>query len=107
MSKKPALLVENVVFLQGDEADKVFRLMYPEGSAYGSGKAMQNVLECLKEYNNGDSAEWEELDTVGTTGILRTKHYVITWNYPLRWIAFYKRTSLRKLGIKRKRVTIR
>lgn len=101
MSSKPAILVEHVVYLQGDEANEVFRIMYPEGKAYGSTKSMQNVLEYLKEYDNGDPIRWEELDTAGTTGIYRTKYHIITWNYPLCWISLYRRTNKRKLGIKR------
>lgn len=103
MSKKPAILVEHVVFLQGDQANEVFQIMYPEGKAYGSEKAMRNVLEYLKGYDNGDSIKWEILDTTGTTGIFRTKYYIITWNYPLCYISLYRRTSMRALGIKRKR----
>jgi hypothetical protein len=96
------ILVHPVVFLQGEDANAIFRLMYPEGKAYGSEKLMRNVVDYLKEYDNGDCLKWEELDTIGTTGIYRTKFHIVTWNYPLSWVAFYRRTNKRALGLKTK-----
>ncbi len=95
------ILVEPVVFMQGDDAADIFRIMYPEGKAYGSERTMRNVLEALKAHDNGEKLKWEILDTTGTTGIYRTKDHIITWNYPLCWVAFYRRTNKRKLGLKR------
>jgi len=96
----PIQLVECVVFLEGDDSDEIFRIMYPEGKAYGSEKTMRSVIERLKEYENGTPVKWEYLDTAGTTGCFRTKYHIITWNYPMRWLAFYRRTTKRAVGIK-------
>lgn len=96
------ILVEPVVFLQGDDAADIFRIMYPEGKSYGSPKTLKAVVDALKEFDTGEKVQWEELDTSGTTGIHRTKDHIVTWNYPLCWIAFYRRTTKRAQGIKRR-----
>lgn len=98
----PIQLVQQVVFLEGGDAVDIFRMMYPEGKSYGSDKIMRSVIEHLKGFDDGRELPFEELNTNMTTGVFRTKTHIVVWNYPMRWIEFYRRTTKKAQGIKTK-----
>ncbi len=86
--------VKELVFLQGEDTDEFFRVLYPKGMVFEPRRALEYMLE----YADGDEGRpVTRLTPNGFSGVLNTKHHVLQWNYAYRWIALYLKVTKKEL----------
>lgn len=86
--------VQELVFLQGDDASEFFAVLYPKGMQYEPQKA----LEFLREHTSEDGGRNVELfDPKGMSGQFSTKYFIMTWNYAYNWVALYLKVTKKEL----------
>jgi hypothetical protein len=86
--------VQELVFLQGDDASEFFGVLYPKGMQYKP----QQALEFLREHTSEDGGRNVELfDPKGMSGQFSNKYFIMTWNYAYNWVALYLKVTKKEL----------
>jgi len=95
------MLVDDLVFLQGDDASRVFDIMYPAGNAYGSDRTLRQALnEMLSMTSDDHTVTIKELETYGASGQFRTKYHILIWSYAYNWIALYRKVTKKEARVR-------
>lgn len=84
---------EHVVFMQGDDADEVLDMIYPDRGDGSTGwpDGAQDALEHVKGWDYGEPTDVPDSyeDPAGTYGSdsVSDEFYVLAWNYGLAWVS--------------------
>lgn len=89
-------LVHELVHLDGENANEAFGILYPNDGMRSNGK---KAIEHLLQYASEDfMMNAQELEDNRPTGFIRTKHHILEWNYPYRWMTLYLRLTKKEVG---------
>jgi hypothetical protein len=86
-------LVETILFCQGDDADEMFAILYPDMDGASTGwttnRSVRLTIEHMAQWDNGEPRECEQATDLGwrETG----KGYTLRWDYGYGWISLERR----------------
>lgn len=81
---------ENIVFMQGDDADEPLRLLYDkhdDSVVWGWPDKKTEAIAYLAQWDNGDPGEVRDTSSAGSSDYQHTEgEYLLTWNLGLGYI---------------------
>lgn len=87
-------LVKQVAFLQGEDAQQIFDIMYPVGNRSGNRRTIRLAHDVMIDYiSDSNHHQIEPLPSSGYTGYVSTRYFVMQWNYPYNWVALYQKLT--------------
>lgn len=89
------MYVQELAFLQGDDASEFFGVLYPKGMQYEPRKALAFMLE--RADGDEERPVTATLGFSGHSGMLTTKYHVLQWSYPHNWVALYVKVTKKQL----------
>lgn len=90
--------VQTVIFLQGDDADEVLRIIYPHWEAlsgsigWATRESLNAALEHLRQWDCGEPTETRAYTPTGNDEH-RTRDYIMCWHFGLGWVSLERKVK--------------
>ena len=87
---------EHVVFMQGDDADEILDMIYPNQGQGSTGwpDGAQDALEHVKGWDYGEPTDvpdsYEDPASSYGSHSVSDDHYVLAWNHGLGWVSLHR-----------------
>lgn len=94
--------VQEIIYLQGDDADEAFKILYPDWSdgltGWATTESTLAMLEHLKQWDYGEPTETYLWEGIGPgVDMYRTRYYIMTWDFGHGWVSLKRRITIKEV----------
>lgn len=97
MGHKRTQLVQNVVFFQGDSADEIFAILYPDLDGCSTGwttpKSIKAAMDHLMNWDYGDGLGSDVVEHSTSRNEHRSATHIMTWDYSYGWVSLERKVT--------------